>query len=49
MVWEYSLVSRPAYSGTTLDARQDAVHGEVIARAWELPRYGFEQSQLPSF
>ena len=27
-IWEYSLVSRPAYSGTTLDARQDAVHGE---------------------
>ena len=28
-IYEYSLVSRPAYSGTTLDARQDAVHGEV--------------------
>ena len=28
VVYEYSLVARPAYSGTTLDARQDAVHGE---------------------
>ena len=28
-VYEYSLVARPAYSGTSLDARQDAVHGEV--------------------
>ena len=27
VVYEYSLVARPAYSGTTLDAR--AVHGEV--------------------
>ena len=26
-VFEYSLVSRPAYSGTTTDIRQDAVHG----------------------
>ena len=27
-VYEYSLVSRPAYSGTSLDARQDTVHGK---------------------
>ena len=38
-VYEYSLVARPAYSGTTLDARQDAVHGEVkqgpgVATLW---------------
>ena len=26
-IYEYSLVARPAYSGTTLDARQDAVYG----------------------
>ena len=26
-VYEYSLVARPAYSGTSLDARQDTVHG----------------------
>ena len=38
-VYEYSLVARPAYAGTTLDARQDAVHGEVkqgpgVATLW---------------
>ena len=39
VVYEYSLVARPAYAGTTLDARQDAVHGEVkqgpgVATLW---------------
>ena len=38
-VYEFSLVSRPAYAGTTLDARQDTVHGEVkqgpgVATLW---------------
>ena len=27
-VYEYSLVARPAYAGTSLDARQDAAHGK---------------------
>ena len=31
-IYEYSLVSRPAYSGTSLDARQDAVNGEESHR-----------------
>ena len=28
-IYEFSLVARPVYSGTSVDARQDAVHGEV--------------------